>query len=51
MCLGNVSGDFSAKNMSKAGLSENVYDFSVNYNVIDISNIIDTHIHLMKKMV
>ena len=49
MCLGNVSGDFSANNMTKAGLNENVYDFSVDYNVIDTSNIIDIHKYLMKK--
>ena len=51
MCLGNVSGDFSANNMTKAGLNQNVYDFSVDYNVIDTSNIIDIHKHLIKKMI
>ena len=49
MCLGNVSVDCSANNMIKTGLNESVYDFSVDYNIIDISNIIDIHKYLMKK--
>ena len=49
MCLGNISKDFSLDNMKKTGLNGNVYDFSVDYNVIDTSNIIDIHKYLMKK--
>ena len=33
----------------KTGLNGNLYDFSVNFNVIDTSNIIDIHKYLMKK--
>ena len=40
MCLGNVSAEFLA-NMIKADLNRNVYDFSVDNNMIDTSNIID----------
>ena len=49
LCLGNISGDFSANNIKKAGLNGNVYDFSDDYNVIGTSNIIDIHKYLMKK--
>ena len=48
LCLGNISGDFVANNMKKARLNGNVYDFSVDYNIIDTSNI-DIHKYLMKK--
>ena len=48
LCLGNISGDFSADNTKKTGLNRNVYDFSVDY-VIDTSNIISIHKYLMKK--
>ena len=41
LCLGNISKDFSVDNMKKTGLNGNVYDFSVDYNVTDTSNIID----------
>ena len=34
MCLGNISGDFSANNMKKkTGLNGYVYDFSVDYTI------------------
>ena len=49
MCLGNISGDFPANNMSKTGLNGYVYDFSVDYRAFDTSNIIDIHKYLMKK--
>ena len=48
MCLGNVSAEFLA-NMIKTDLNRNVYDFSVDNNMIDTSNIIDIHKYLMKK--
>ena len=34
---------FSSNNIKKTGLNGNLYDFSVDLNVIDISNIIDIH--------
>ena len=49
LCLGNISGDFSANNMKKTGLNGCVYDFSVDYRAFDTSNIIDIHKYLMKK--
>ena len=49
LCLGNVSGDFSANNMKKTGLNGCVYNFSVDYRPFDTSNIIDMHKYLMKK--
>ena len=35
--------------MIKTDLNKNVYDFSVDNNMIDTSNIIDIHKYLMKK--
>ena len=49
MCLGNISKKFSVDNMKKTGLNGYIYDFSVDYNTIDTSNIIDIHKYLMKK--
>ena len=49
MCLGNISNDFTANNIKKAGLNGYVYEFSVDYNFIDTTNIIDIHKCLMKK--
>ena len=36
-------------NMTKTGLNGYVYDFSVNYNVIAVDDILDIHKYLMKK--
>ena len=49
LCLGNVSKDFLASNMKKTGFNGYIYDFSVDYNAIDIDNIKDIHKYLMKK--
>ena len=49
LCLGNVSGDFSASNMKKTGFSGYIYDLSVDYNAIEVDNIKDIHKYLMKK--
>ena len=48
MCLGNNSKDFFVDNMKKTGFNGYVYDFSVDYNIIDISNIINIHKYLIK---
>ena len=48
MCLGDISRDFSANNMKKAGLDRYVYHFSVDYRGFDVSNIIDIHKYLIK---
>ena len=49
LCLGNISGDFSANNMNKTGLNGCVYNFSVYYTAFDTSNIIDIQKYLIKK--
>ena len=48
MFLGNISKEFSVGNMKKAGLNRYVYNFSVDYNIIDTRNIVNVHKHLMK---
>ena len=49
LCLGNISKSFTANKMKKTGLNGYIYEFSVDYNIIDTSNIIDIHKYLMKK--
>ena len=49
LCLGNVSKDFSASNKKKTGFNGYIYDFSVDYDSIDVDNIKDIHKYLMKK--
>ena len=46
---GNISKDFTIDNMKKTGLKESVKGFSVDYNPIDTSNILDIHRYLMKE--
>ena len=48
-CLGNISKDWSVDNMKKAGFNGYVYDFSVDYNSIDVDDIKDIHKYLMKR--
>ena len=50
LCLGNVSKDFSTSNMKKTGLNGYIYDFSIDYNSIGVSDIQDIHKYLIKKM-
>ena len=49
LCLGNVSKDFSASTMKKTGFNGYIYDFSVDYDSIEVSDIQDMHKYLMKK--
>ena len=49
LCLGNISKDWSADNMKKAGFNAYVYDFSVDYDATDFDNIKDIHKYFMKK--
>ena len=49
LCLGNVSKDFSASNMKKTGFNGHIYDFSVDYDSIDVDDILDIDKYLMKK--
>ena len=48
VCLGNISNDFTANEKKKTGLIGYLYDFSVDYNTIDICDI-NIHKYLMKK--
>ena len=48
LCLGNISGDFSANKMKTTRLNGCVYNFS-DYRAFDTSNIIDINKYLMKK--
>ena len=49
ICLGNISEDFSVANMKKTGLYGSVFDFSVDYKIIAVDDILDSHKYLMKK--
>ena len=49
LCLGNISKDWSVDNMKKTGLKGYVYDFSVDYDAIAVSDILDIRKYLMKK--
>ena len=46
LCLGNISTDWS---VDKTGLKDYVYDFSVDYDAISVSDITDIHKYLMGK--
>ena len=39
----------ATNNALRKGLNGHVYDFSVDYNIIDNSNIVNIHKYLMKK--
>ena len=49
LCLGDISKDWSVDNMKKVGLKGCVYDFSVDYDAIEVSDILDIHKYLMEK--
>ena len=49
LCSGNISKDWSVDNMKKTELKSYVYDFSVDYDAIAISDILYIHKYLMKK--
>ena len=49
LCLGNISKDWSVDNMKKTGFTGYVYDFSVDYDSIDVDDIKDIHKYLMKR--
>ena len=49
LCLGNISEDFSVADMKKAGLYGSVFDFSVDYRVTAVDDILDICKYLMKK--
>lgn len=47
----NILKDFSVDNMEKIKLDGKVYEFSVNYNAIDIRHIVDINEYFMKKLI
>ena len=49
LCLGNISKDFSESNIIKTGFNGYLYDFSVDYDSIDVNDIKNIHKSLMKK--
>ena len=49
LCLGNITKDWSIDNMKKTSLQDCVYDFSVDYNAAEVSDILDIHKYLMEK--
>ena len=49
LCLGSISKDWSTGNLKKTRLKGFVYDFSVNYNAITVTDILDIPKYLMKK--
>ena len=49
LCLGNISKDWSVDIMKKTGLKGYVYDFSVDYDAIAVTDILNIHKYLMKK--
>ena len=46
-CLGSIHNWFSATESREVSLNGNVYDFSVDYNSIDKSNLFNIHTYLM----
>ena len=50
LCLGNISKDWSVDNMKKkTGFNGYVYDFSVDYDVTNVDDVLDIHKYLMNK--
>ena len=49
LCLGSISKDWSTDNMKKIGFNGYVYDFSADYDVIDVDDTVDIHKYLTKK--
>ena len=49
MYLRNISTDWPVDNIKKNGLKGYVYDFSVNYDAIAVSDILNIHMYLMEK--
>ena len=48
-CLGSISDGFSATESTEVFLNGNVYDFSVDYNSVDKSDLLNIQQYLMTK--
>ena len=42
-CLGSISNEFDSNDWKEVSFKGNVYDFSVEYNAVDKSNILNLH--------
>ena len=49
LCLGNSSKDWSVDNIKKTELKGYVYDFSVDYDAIAVSDVLDIRKYLMNE--
>ena len=49
LCLGNISKDWGATNMTKTRLFGYVYDFSVDYGIVYMVDFLSLHKYLMKE--
>ena len=49
LCLGNISKVWSIDNMKKTSLQGCVYDISVDYDAVEVSDILDINKYLMEK--
>ena len=53
MCFGNISKDVTVDDIKKSGLNgyvnESLVNMSVDYNSIDVDDIIDIHKYVAKK--
>ena len=49
LCLGNFSNSFSVDQMIKTELYGYAYDFSVDYDSIDVDDILNIHKYLIQK--
>ena len=49
LCLNNIMKEFSEDNTKKTGLNGYIYDFSVDYDAIAVTDILGIHKYLMKK--
>ena len=49
MCLGDFSKDFTVDNMKKNGINGDINEFTVNYNTIYVTDIVDIHKYLTRK--
>ena len=48
-CLGSISNGFTVIESREVSLNGNVYDFSVNYNCFDKSDLLNIHKYLKTK--
>ena len=46
--VGNISKEWAADNMEKAGLNGSVCDFSADYDAIAVDGILEIHKYVMK---